>query len=150
MSIQDRLLRATRGRVVGRAAYFALKTLGVEFPRSVVWEGPIELAHGAVGLVVHSRTRIGRDVILMPGVVLGRSDSWVPPDRVAHLGGGIVIGDSVNVGAGAKILFKSGQELVVAEGTIVGANAVLRHSTGPWEIWAGNPATRVGSRERGD
>ena len=150
MSIQDRLLKATRNRVFGRAAYLALKSLGVEFPRSVEWVGPIELAHGAVGLVVHSRTRIGSGVILMPGVVLGRSDSWVPPDRVAHLGGGIVIGDHVNVGAGAKILFKSGQDLVVAEGTVVGANAVLRESTGAWEIWAGNPARKVGSRERDD
>jgi len=148
MSVQDRLLRATRSRIAGRAAYLALKVLGVEFPREVEWAGPIELAHGAVGLVVHRSTRIGRDVILMPGVVIGRADSWIPPDRVAHLGGRVVIGDDVTVGAGAKVLYASGQELVVAEGTIVGANAVLRESTGPYEIWAGIPARRVGLRDR--
>jgi serine O-acetyltransferase len=150
MSLQDRLLRATRSRVVGRAAYLALKALGVEFPRSVEWNGPVELAHGAVGLVVHRSTRIGRQVILMPGVVIGRADSWIPPERVAHLGGRVVIGDEVTVGAGAKVLYSSGQELVVAEGTIVGANAVLRESTGPYEIWAGIPARRVGLRESDD
>lgn len=145
MSVQDRLLRASRGRVFGRIAYLALKSLGVEFPRSVEWTGPIELAHGAVGLVVHSRTRIGSGVTLMPGVVLGRSDSWIPetPETAT---GRIVVGDRVTVGAGAKVLFKSGQELVVAPGTIVGANAVLLESTGADEIWAGNPARRVGSR----
>jgi serine O-acetyltransferase len=148
MSLQDRLLRATRVPVIGRAAYLGLKLLGVEFPRTVEWDGPIELAHGAVGLVVHGATRIGRDVILMPGVVVGRADSWIPPARVAHLGGRVVIGDDVTLGAGAKVLYEAGQELIVAEGTIVGANAVLRSSTHPYEIWAGIPARRVGLRER--
>jgi len=145
VSVQDRLLRASRGRVFGRIAYLALKSLGVEFPRCVQWTGPIELAHGAVGLVVHSRTRIGSGVTLMPGVVLGRSDSWIP-ETADTATGRIVVGDRVTVGAGAKVLFKSGQELVVAPGTIVGANAVLLESTGADEIWAGNPARRVGSR----
>jgi serine O-acetyltransferase len=145
VSLQDALLRASRNRVVGRIAYLALKSLGVEFPRSVEWTGPIELAHGAVGLVVHSRTRIGAGVTLMPGVVLGRSDSW-NPETPQTATGRIVVGDRVTVGAGAKVLFKSGQELVLGEGTIVGANTVLLESTGPDEIWAGNPARRVGSR----
>jgi len=145
MSLQDRLLRASRGRVLGRAAYLALKVLGVEFPRSVQWTGPIELTHGAVGLVVHARTTIGARVYLMPGVVLGRSDSWIPetPDTAT---GRIVVGDDVTLGAGAKVLFKSGQQLRIADGTIIGANAVLLESTGPGEIWAGNPARRVGTR----
>lgn len=148
MSVQDRLLRMSRVPVVGRAAYLALKALGVEFPREVEFDGPVELAHGAVGLVVHRATRIGSHVILMPGVVLGRADSWIPPEQVAHLGGRIVVGDHATVGAGAKVLFEAGQELVIAEGSIVGANAVLRRSTGPYEIWAGIPARRVGVRER--
>lgn len=144
MSVQDRLVRASRNRVFGRLAYLALKSLGVEFPRSVQWAAPLELAHGAVGLVVHGRTRIGNGVTLMPGVVLGRSDSYIaePPGAT----GRIAIGDRVTVGAGAKVLFRSGEELVIADGTIVGANAVLLESTGPDEIWAGNPARRVGTR----
>ncbi|HEV7741035.1 MAG TPA: hypothetical protein VGO65_01315 [Pseudolysinimonas sp.] len=146
MSLQDRLLRISRRAGIGRPAYLALKLLGVEFPREIRIEGPVELAHGAVGLVVHSATRMGRHIILMPGVVIGRSDSWIPPQQVAHLGGGVVIGDHVTIGAGAKVLFEAGQELVVAEGSIVGANAVLRRSTGPYEIWAGIPARRVGVR----
>lgn len=144
MSLQDRLVRASRNRVLGRVAYLWLKSLGVEFPRSVAFGERLELAHGAVGLVVHRRTRIGSGVTLMPGVVLGRSDSYVPETPGAN--GCVVVGDRVTVGAGAKVLFRSGQELVVADGTIVGANAVLLESTGPDEIWAGNPARRVGTR----
>ena len=144
MSLQDRLVRASRGRVLGRAAYLWLKSLGVEFPRSVQFGERLELAHGAVGLVVHSRTRIGSGVTLMPGVVLGRADSYVPEAPGAT--GRIVVGDRVTVGAGAKVLFRPGEELVIADGSIVGANAVLLQSTGPDEIWAGNPARKVGLR----
>lgn len=147
MSLQDRLLRASRMPLIGRAAYLGMKLLGVEFPRSTEIAGPVELAHGAVGLVVHHATRLGSHIILLPGVVIGRADSWIPPEQVAHLGGRVVIGDHVTLGAGAKVLFSAGQELVIAEGTIVGANAVLRESTGPYEIWAGIPARRVGMRE---
>jgi serine O-acetyltransferase len=81
----------------------------------------------------------------MPGVVLGRSDAYIPADRLPP-GGRIIVGDRVSVGAGAKVLFAAGQELVVADGTVLGANAVLRHSTGVDEIWAGIPARRVGIR----
>lgn len=144
MSLQDRLVRASRDRVVGRAAYLWLKALGVEFPRSVEFGPQLELAHGAVGLVVHARTRIGAGVTLMPGVVLGRSDSYIAETPAST--GRIVVGDRVTVGAGAKVLFTSGQELVIADGTIVGANAVLLESTGTDEVWAGNPARRVGER----
>lgn len=144
MSLQDHLARASRAPFVGRVPYLCLKLLGVELPRSVQVGRRLELAHGAVGLVVHSRTRIGSGVTLMPGVVLGRSDSWIPErsDATGH----IVVGDRVTLGAGSKVLFKPGQQLVIADGTIVGANAVLLESTGPDEIWAGNPARRVGAR----
>ena len=137
-------MRASRTPVIGRVAYLWLKSLGVEFPRTVLFGDQLELAHGAVGLVVHSRTRIGAGVTLMPGVVLGRSDSYIAEGTSPT--GRIVVGDRVTVGAGAKVLFRSGQELVIADGTIVGANAVLLDSTGPDEIWAGNPARKVGSR----
>jgi len=146
-SLQDRLLVATRLPVLGRAAYLALKVLGVEFPRSVEWAGPIQLAHGSVGLVVHSATVIGSRVTILPGVVIGMADAHMPPGSLPP-GGRVVIGDNVTLGAGAKVLFRAGQELVVADGTVVGANAVLLESTGEGEVWAGLPARRVGSRVR--
>lgn len=148
MSLQDRLLVASRRRVIGRVAYLTLKLLGVEFPRNIRLRGPVELAHGAVGLVLHRSTVVGSGVTLMPGVVVGRADSWIPPDGVDHLGGHVEIGDDVTLGAGSKVLFAAGQVVSIARGTILGANAVLLTSTGEDEIWAGIPARRVGTRDR--
>lgn len=34
----------------------------------------------------------------------------------------------------------------IEAGTVLAARGVLRRSTGAWEIWAGNPAIRVGTR----
>jgi len=147
LSLQDRLLRATRLPGIGRVAYAALKLLGVEFPRSVQWVAPLQLAHGSVGLVVHGATRIGARVTILPGVVIGMRDAHMPAGSIPE-GGRVVIGDDVTLGAGAKVLFRSGEELVIADGTVVGANAVLLDSTEPGEIWAGIPARRVGSRVR--
>ena len=47
-----------------------------------------------------------------------------------------------SIGAGAVIL----PGVKVGPGTIIGAGAVLTKSTGPNEIWLGNPATKVGER----
>lgn len=148
LSLQDHLLRGTRLPGVGRLAYLALKLLGVEFPRSVRWSGPLQLAHGSVGLVVHRDTRIGSHVTILPGVVIGMADAHMPAGSLPE-GGRVVIGDHVTIGAGAKILFHAGQELVVADGSVIGANAVLLTSTGPGEIWAGIPARRVNVRTGG-
>jgi serine O-acetyltransferase len=145
MSLQDRLLVATRVPVVGKLAYAALKLLGVEFPRSVEWSSPLQLAHGSVGLVVHRATRIGARVTILPGVVIGMADAHMPPGSIPE-GGRVVIGDDVTLGAGAKVLFRGGEELVLGDGTVVGANAVLLNSTAAGEIWAGVPARRVGVR----
>ena len=142
-SLQDRLLRWTRLPILGRAAYLALKVLGVEFPRSVQWSSPLQLAHGSVGLVVHHATRIGSRVTIFPGVVIGMADAHMPPGSLPA-GGRVVIGDDVTLGAGAKVLFRAGEELVVAPGSVIGANSVLLQSTGEGEIWAGLPARRVG------
>jgi serine O-acetyltransferase len=147
LSLQDRLLSGTRLPVLGKLAYLALKLLGVEFPRAVQWTGPIQLAHGSVGLVVHRDTRIGSRVTILPGVVIGLADAHMPYGSIPE-GGRVVIGDDVTLGAGAKILFRAGQELVVASGSVIGANAVLLESTGEGEIWAGVPARRVGARVR--
>jgi serine O-acetyltransferase len=146
-SLQDRLLDGTRLPGLGKLAYLALKLLGVEFPRAVDWEGPIQLAHGSVGLVVHRDTRIGARVTILPGVVIGMRDAHMPAGSIPE-SGRVIIGNDVTIGAGAKILFRSGEDLVVADGTVIGANAVLLDSTEPGEIWAGLPARRVGTLVR--
>ncbi len=141
------LVYARRWPVLGAAAYYVLKLLGVEFPRSVPVGPGLELAHGGFGVVIHSRSRIGSRVKIYPGVTLGRADIYRPMSRSRFEG--IVIEDDVILSPGAKILCREGV-LRVGRGTVVGANAVLTRSTGEWEIWAGVPARCLGVREEAD
>jgi serine O-acetyltransferase len=129
--------------VLGRLAYYALKLLGVEIPRSVPIGRNFELAHGGSGVVIHSHSVIGNGVKIYPGVTLGRADIYRPMQ--ASRFEGIVIEDDVILAPGAKILCKEGT-LKVRRGTVVGANAVLLQSTGEDEIWAGVPARKLGTR----
>ena len=138
------LVYARSWPVFGRLAYYALKMLGVEIPRGVVVGQDFELAHGGVGVVVHSRSTIGDRVKMYPGVTLGRADIHKPMAQSRFEG--IVIEDDVILAPGAKVLCKEGL-LVVRRGTVVGANAVLLGSTGENEVWAGVPARCVGRRD---
>jgi serine O-acetyltransferase len=130
--------------LLGRFAYYLLKILGVEIPRSVTVGRDFELAHGGVGVVIHSRATIGDRVKIYPGVTLGRADIHLPMERSRFEG--IVVEDDVILSPGAKVLCKEGV-LRVRRGSIVGANAVLLESTGEEEIWAGVPARCIGKRE---
>ena len=131
--------------LIGRLAYYALKLLGVEFPRTVPVGCDFELAHGGVGVVIHSRAVIGERVKIYPGVTLGRADIHKPMDESRFEG--IVVEDDVILAPGAKVLCKEGI-LRVRRGTVVGANAVLLQSTGENEIWAGIPARKISTRDR--
>lgn len=138
------LVYARNWPLFGQLAYYLLKLLGVEFPRSVKLGRDFELAHGGVGVVIHSKATIADRVKIYPGVTLGRADVHLPAASSAFKG--IVVEDDVILAPGAKVLCKQGV-LVIGRGTVVGANAVLLQSTGEGEIWAGVPAMRVGYRE---
>jgi serine O-acetyltransferase len=142
--LPTRLVYARQWPLVGRLAYYALKLLGAEIPRPVPVGEEFELAHGGVGVVVHSRAVIGNRVKIYPGVTLGRADIHLPMERSKFEG--IVIEDDVILAPGAKVLCKEGI-LRVGRGTVVGANAVLLQSTGENEIWAGVPARCIGLRD---
>jgi serine O-acetyltransferase len=145
MDIYTRLVYLRDRPLVGSFAYYLLKLLGVEFPRSVrVGQGLI-LEHGGFGTVIHSRTVIGDRVKLYPGVTVGRADIHLPAERSSFEG--VAIEDDVILSPGSRVLGKDGI-LVVRRGTVVGANAVLLQSTGEWEIWAGVPARCIGKRDR--
>lgn len=138
------LVYARSWPLAGRVAYYALKLLGVEIPRRVPVGADFELAHGGVGVVVHSSSVIGARVKMYPGVTLGRADIHRPMEKSSFEG--IVIEDDVILAPGAKILCKDGV-LRVRRGSVIGANAVLLQSTGEDEIWAGIPARCIGRRE---
>lgn len=139
------LVYARTWPILGRLAYYALKILGAEVPRSVKIGQDFELAHGGFGVVIHPRSNIGDRVKIYPGVGLGRADIHLPMERSRFEG--IVIEDDVILSPGCKLLCKDGV-LRVGRGTVIGANAVLLQSTGEWEMWAGVPAKLVGKRDR--
>lgn len=137
------LVYARRLPGIGWLAYYLLKLLGVEIPRGVPIGEGFELAHGGFGVVIHSKTTIGKRVKVYPGVGTGRADIYRPASQSAFEG--IVIEDDVILAPGAKVLCKDGV-LTVRRGSVIGANSVLLESTGENEIWAGVPARCVGKR----
>jgi serine O-acetyltransferase len=137
------LIYARNWPLIGQLAYYALKFLGVEVPRTVKIGRDFLLVHGGVGTVIHPRTVIGDRVKIYPGVTLGRADIHLP--MATSQFEGIEVGDDVILSPGAKVLCKSGV-LRIADGTVVGANAVLTKPTSIGEIWAGVPAKRIGHR----
>jgi serine O-acetyltransferase len=86
-----------------------------------------ELGYGGMGVVLHPQAKVGRDVLLSPGVVVGGR---------SELPGAPVIGDRVKIGAGAKIL----GPIKIGDGAHVGANAVVIHDVAPGAVVAGVPA----------
>lgn len=138
------LVYARRWPILGRLAYYLLKILGSEIPRSVRIGKDFQLQHGGFGVVIHRHSIIGDRVKIYPEVTLGRADIHRP--IASSRFESIVIEDDVILCPGAKVLCKEGA-LRVGRGTVVGANAVLLESTGENEIWAGVPARRVGMRE---
>ena len=139
-----RLVYASKKPIIGAFAYFTLKILGVELPRSVAIGKDLEIAHGGFGIVIHSKARIGNRVKIYPGVTIGRADIYRPAAESRFET--VIVEDDVILSPGCKILCK-GSLLTVATGSVVGANAVLLQSTGVNEIWAGMPARCVGKRD---
>lgn len=144
MSFPNLLVSARRIPLLGIFAYYSLKLLGVEIPRSVRIGSGFDLVHGGVGVVIHPRSMIGANVKIYPGVTLGRADVHLPATQSKFEG--IEIGDEAILAPGSKVLCKEGV-LKVGRGTVLGANAVLLQSTGEGETWAGLPAKRVGTRD---
>jgi serine O-acetyltransferase len=139
----SKLVYARKIPLLGGLAYYSLKLLGIEIPRSVIVDKDLELAHGGFGVVIHPKTAIGKRVKIYPGVTLGRADIYRSASQSKFEG--IVVEDDVILSPGAKILGKEGL-LRVGRGSVVGANAVLLESTGENEIWAGVPARCIGRR----
>lgn len=102
------------------------------------------MAHGGIGVVIHPKTVIGRNVKIYQQVTIGRGDIWnATPGKEFK---GVTICDDVIICAGAKIITSG--ELIIGKGCIIGANAVLSKSTGENEIWAGVPAIKIRDLKR--
>lgn len=84
-------------------------------------------AYGGIGVVLHKRAKIGRNVVIGSNVTIGgKSGKWDVP----------VIADNVYISTGAKIL----GNVYVGEFVVIGANAVVIKDIPPNAVVAGIPA----------
>lgn len=131
----------------GRFVRTFLTLFGIEIPRTVKVGRDLKLPHATTGLVIHPNATIGDRVTIFHGVTVGRANVWEDAAPRAEDWGGADICDDAMLCAGSVVLIRDGRRIRVGRGTVIGANAVLTESTGDWEIWAGAPARRVGTRE---
>jgi len=82
-------------------------------------------------IYTHDHLHLGRDPLLL----VEENHGVVWQDKK--------IGADVWIHDGALVLY---QVTHIPDGVVVGAGAVLTRNPGPWEIWAGNPARKVGER----
>jgi serine O-acetyltransferase len=80
-------------------------------------------------IVIHGETIIGDDCIVRQGVTIGNRHMEYPYDAP-------IIGNRVNIGAGAKILGK----VVIGDDVAIGANAVVLDNVPSGHIAVGVPA----------
>jgi len=100
--------------------------LGIDIPDTTQIGKNLELFHGQ-GLVIHSATIIGDNVILRHNTTIGNAKPK---------GGCPVIGDNVEIGANSVII----GEIVIGDNSIIAAGSVVVKDVPKNVIVAGNPA----------
>ena len=67
----------------------------------------------------------------------------LPEGATKTLGGKLVIGDDVYIGAKSVIM-----PVTIGEGAIIGAGSFVNKDIEPWGIYVGSPAKKIGERPR--
>ncbi len=78
-------------------------------------------------------------------IILGKAPILAMEEKFGVVWQDKYIGADVWIADGAIVLY---QVTNIPDGVVVGAGSVLTKNPGPYEIWAGNPAKKIG--ERGD
>lgn len=98
--------------------------------------------HGIGGITIGDNVLIGPNVVISSGMH-DYSESRAPVSRQKIVPKRIVIGDGVWIGANVVVM----PGVTIAEGTVVGAGAVVTKSTKSFTVVAGVPAKKIKSRE---
>lgn len=128
MKIRNKLLRAPFS-ILYRSLYRRARNhYGIELPYSASVGSDVVIEHQS-GIIIHGNSRIGNGCIIRQGVTLGNRYLDRPFEAPE-------LGNSVNVGAGAKILGK----LKIGDHAVIAANAVVLQDVPAYHLAAGIPA----------
>ncbi|SFK20906.1 serine O-acetyltransferase [Methylophaga sulfidovorans] len=128
MSVQPRFLRAGLSLIYRMMERHVRFKYGIELPYTVQLGKGVVFEHQH-GIVIHGNTKIGDGCIIRQGVTIGNKSLDSPFDAP-------VIGNYVNIGAGAKILGK----VTIGHHASIGANAVVIHDIPDYAVAVGIPA----------
>ena len=132
MTIKFRLFRLPFNLLYNFLFTFICNVYGIELPYTVKLGRRVVLEHQH-GIVIHGKCVIGNDCIIRQGTTLGNRYTEKPYDAP-------ILGERVNVGAGAKVLGK----LVLGDDVNIGANAVVLT-----DVPAGKTAVGIPAKVRG-
>lgn len=112
-------------------------TAGIDLPYTVIVGRRVKLEH--FGSMILVANRIGDDVTVRQNTTFGIAD----PKRIGELP---VIGDRVDIGAGAVII----GNIKIGDGAVIGANAVVNRDVAPNTVVGGIPARPLKNRIQND
>ena len=103
---------------------------------------PFVVISGPGDITIGSYVRIATRATIVAGSHVF-DDAAVPIHNQGMRGKGITIEDDVWIGTNATIL----DGVILAKGSIIGANSVVTKSTEPYKIYGGVPAKCIGKRD---
>jgi serine acetyltransferase len=107
-------------------------------PAEAEVRGQLILEHYALGVVMHPQVRIGRRCRIYHHVTLA-AETWIGSPHF------ITLEDDVTIGAHSIVVARPNTSLTIGHNSILGAGSVLTKSIPAQEIWAGNPARKIGN-----
>lgn len=125
--VRPRLFRAPLSFIYKLLKIWSQILTGIDLPCEVVVGRRLKIEHFG-GIIISGDTVIGDDVIIRNGVTIGL--------RRTGVRGAPIIGNRVDIGAGAKIL----GDIKIGDDVAIGANAVVLTDVPPNCIAVGIPA----------
>jgi sugar O-acyltransferase (sialic acid O-acetyltransferase NeuD family) len=140
--------QASRQRITDRLGLTAERYATVVHPAAAIAQGT-ELGAGSVIMALVAVTApqvVGAHVVVMPHTTITHDDriaDYVTFASRVSLSGGVTVGETVYLGSGALVR----EGVSIGAGALIGMGAVVLNDVPPGEVWVGNPARRLRSRE---